>query len=42
MGVSSRVRTLTTLDKTSVGTLDKNLMRQKYAQEILDQEVPRP
>jgi len=30
--VPSRVRTLTALDKTSVGKLDKKLMRQKYAQ----------
>jgi len=29
--VPSRVRTLTALDKTSVGKLDKKLMRQKYA-----------
>jgi fatty-acyl-CoA synthase len=30
--VPSRVRTLTALDKTSVGKLDKKLMRQRYAQ----------
>jgi fatty-acyl-CoA synthase len=30
--VPSRVRTLTALDKTSVGKLDKKAMRQKYAQ----------
>jgi fatty-acyl-CoA synthase len=30
--VPSRVRTLTALDKTSVGKLDKKVMRQKYAQ----------
>jgi non-ribosomal peptide synthetase component E (peptide arylation enzyme) len=30
--VPCRVRTLEALDKTSVGKLDKKLMRQKYAQ----------
>jgi non-ribosomal peptide synthetase component E (peptide arylation enzyme) len=29
--VPSRVRTLAALEKTSVGKLDKKLMRQKYA-----------